>query len=575
MRAANDFGTAASGVARGSGARFSDVSAGMAKPPEHQRGAGLRNAPSASVAGLSVQAPGQRAQVEKVLSQLSTLLDQLVRLLNGMVETRLPGGGAADSSRPTTAAGQPLRRLFPSGYADGRSAPAGQDRPGAREISNAVVASTGDKENKAGATDLFWVWGQFLDHDLDLTKSGNGAFDIPVPEGDPSFDAQGSGDRTLHFTRSQGTDNALGARQQVNDITALIDASNVYGSDPAKTAELRSFEGGRMIVSEGDYMPMGTRGFFEAGDERANENIGLTAMHTLFVREHNRVADVLAADNPGMSDEQIFTEARRWVTAQLQAVTMNEFLPVLLGPQAGGAYGGHQEGLDAQISNAFSGAAFRFGHTMVSDDLTLRDAGGNETSVALRDVFFRPDTFAAVGPDAIFRGLSSNVAQAVDPEIVDSLRSFVMEGPTSPRLDLAALNIQRGRDHGLPSLNDARAGLGMPPVTSFDDPAFREGVGARLAQVYDNPDQIDLWVGLLAEAPQGEGLVGPTQQAILADQFNRLRAGDPDWYENTFTPEQIAQLNNNRLSDIIERNTGVTDMQEYALLSPELQAATA
>lgn len=578
MRANMDGGVVSSGRSLNAGRPFGDIAKASTPRPNEQ--ANIRSACRADglrVGETRIQPPlRQAANIDQIIGQLSQLIEQLTRLLNGIIETNTPGGGAADASRPSTDAGQPLRRLLPSAYGDGKSTPAGADRPGGREISNAVVATMGAKENKAGASDLFWLWGQFLDHDIDLSEAGNGDFDIPIPKGDATFDSEGTGTQSLHFTRSQGVENALGARQQVNEITALIDASNIYGSEASKTTELRSFEGGRLRVDELGNMPKAEDGFYAAGDVRANENIGLTSMHTLFVREHNRIADQLATDNPGWSDEQIFTEARRWVTGQLQAITVNEFLPVLLGAEALGQYGGYQAGLDAQVSNSFAAAAYRFGHSMVSDDLTLRDEAGNESTIQLREAFFRPDTFDAVGPDAIFRGLASNIAQAVDPEIVDSLRNFVMEGPRSPRLDLAALNIQRGRDHGLPSLNDARASLGLPRIESFDDPAFRDGVGERLAQVYDSPDQVDLWVGLLAEAPQGQGLVGPTQHAILADQFSRLRGADPNWYENAFTPEQMAALNNTRLSDIIERNTGVSGLQEYALVArPAIGSATA
>jgi len=154
----------------------------------------------------------------------------------------------------------------------------------------------------------------------------------------------------------------------------------------------------------------------------------------------------------------------------------------------------------------------------------------------------------------------------MDTEIVDSLRNFVMDSPQSPRLDLAALNIQRGRDHGLPTLNEARTALGYAPITSFDDPAFRDGVGERLASVYDSPDQIDLWAGLLAEKPTGDALVGPTQSAILRDQFTRLRDGDPDWYASALPADVVQAVEGTTLADVIARNTGVSVPSETAMV---------
>ena len=505
------------------------------------------------------KAPGNQ---EDVLRQLALLLEECRKILNALLELIVPGGGAADLSRPSTDAGQPLRRMIPSGYADGRDAPAGDRRPGARAISNAVSASTGDRGNSAGASDLFWLWGQFLDHDIDLVRTGETALPVSVPAGDPVFDAASP----LRFHRSAGVPNPLGALQQINVITALIDASNVYGSDAATTASLRASGGGRLLMQDDGSLPFDARGFYRAGDERANENIGLTAMHTLFAREHNRLAAEFAGANPDWTDQQIFDAARRRVTAQLQSITVNEFLPVLLDGDGLGPYRGPRAGMDAQISNVFAAAAYRFGHSMVSDAITPMDADGQaQAAIPLRDAFFNPERFGTVGIDAILRGLSSTEAQAMDTEIVDSLRSFVLDGPDSPRLDLAALNIQRGRDHGLPTLNDARRAFGLAPIASFDDSALRDGVGARLASVYDDPDEIDLWVGLLAERPTGDGLVGPTQDIILRDQFIRLRDGDPNWYAHTLRAETVAEIEATSLADIIERNTGVADLSDTAM----------
>ncbi len=518
----------------------------------------------------SAPASGSNGSVGAQLRALSDILENIRTILNSIAELYLPGGGAADPAASTTDAGQPLRRILPSAFSDGRSAPSGTERPNAREISNAVSSTTGDKENKAGASDLFWLFGQFLDHDLDLTLTGDTEFPVSVPKGDATFDKNATDEAELDMKRSQAVKNIFGVDQQLNSITALIDGSNIYGSDEARTNELRSFEGGKMRLSADGSLPTDMRGFYEAGDIRVNENIGLTSMHTLFTREHNRIAEQLSSDNPSMNDQQIFDAARAKVTAQLQAITVNEFLPVLLGADAMGAYSGPVQGLDAQVSNSFSAAAYRFGHSMVSDTITPLGEDGQPVGepIALKDAFFNPEKFSEVGMDAILRGFAANTAQAVDPEIVDSLRNFVLDNPGGPRLDLASLNIQRGRDHGLPTLNDARRAFGLQEITSFDDPAFREGVGARLASIYESPEDIDLWVGLLSEEPAGSELVGPTQKIILQDQFLRLRDGDPNWYQNVFSGDELAEINSTSLADIIERNTGA-QVQDNALIAPQ------
>ena len=135
---------------------------------------------------------------------------------------------------------------------------------------------------------------------------------------------------------------------------------------------------GRLKTShEGRLLPFNEQGLeneggrdleslFVAGDVRANEQIGLIAMHTLFVREHNRLADIIADQDPDLSGDEIYQLARKIVGAQNQAVTFNEFLPLLLGPDAIGAYTGYDPSVDPAIASEFSAAAFRVGHTMLS-----------------------------------------------------------------------------------------------------------------------------------------------------------------------------------------------------------------
>ena len=133
--------------------------------------------------------------------------------------------------------------------------------------------------------------------------------------------------------------------------------------------------------------------------------------------------------------------------------------------------------------------------------------------------------------------------------------------------DLASLNIQRGRDHGLPGYNDAREAMGLSRIESFDDPVWRDGVGAKLAQVYDSPDDVDLWVAGLAEKETGDSLVGELSTAILTDQFTRLRDGDRFWYENQFSGKELQELNNLKLSDVIKRNTNIENIQSNVMVA--------
>ena len=495
-----------------------------------------------------------------------------------MIEYRSYDGSGNNQSNPEAGkAKSEFYRLLPQ---DSSREPGGATEarlPSAREVSNVMSAQMGESTNAKGLTDMFWLWGQFLDHDINLThaQSGENA-NITVPVGDPFFDPNGTGDAVIDFERSNGTIDANGQRQQTNEITAFIDGSNVYGSDAEEALKLRGGEnrsGGRLEISEGNLMPVITepgrdQGHFDAGDERANEHAGLTSMHTLWMREHNRVADELSNENPSWDDEKLYQEARRVVSAEMQAITYNEFLPLLLGDDAPGEYQGYQDDVDPQISNAFASATYRFGHSMLSSEIMRLDEDGQPIeggNLPLRDAFFQPDRVKEDGIEPYLRGFAAQEAQALDPQVVDDVRNFLFGQPGQGGFDLAALNIQRGRDHGIPGYNDAREALGLHRITSFDDPIFTGDSGEKLAQVYDHPDDIDLWVGGLSEQKEGDSMLGETMTSVNADQFERLRDGDRFWYENTFSGDQLEELNNLTLADVIKRNTDIVNISDNVM----------
>jgi len=283
------------------------------------------------------------------------------------------------------------------------------------------------------------------------------------------------------------------------------------------------------------------------------------------MREHNRVATELAEQNPQWNDETLFQEARKIVVAELQAVTYNECLPAMLGDNTMNHYRGYNPDTNPQISETFATAAYRFGHTMLSPEIQRIDESGNEIPeghLSLRDAFFQPQNVAAAGIDPILRGVADNTAQAVDSMIIDDVRNFLFGPPGAGGLDLASLNIQRGRDHELPSYNDIRESMGLHRIESFDDPVFKGDSGARLASVYDSPDDIDAWVGGLSENSYGDSALGETMTLILKDQFERLRDGDRFFYQNQFYGQQLHDLNSLTLSDIIKRNTDIENIQD-------------
>ena len=469
-------------------------------------------------------------------------------------------------------AGTNLLRLVSSDYADEYEAPAGEDRPGARTISNAIFAQTEGVESQRGLSDMVWVWGQFIDHDLSLTESGEveESLNIEVPQGDRFFDPQGTGEVSIGLDRSDydesGTESA--PRQQTNDITAFIDGSMIYGSDPERADALRTFEGGRLATSDGDLLPYNASGLpnaggespnlFLAGDVRANENPALTAMHTIWVREHNHWADQISSEHPDWSDEQVFQQARAIVIAEIQAITYNEFLPALLGAGSMGEYAGYDIGVNPGIANEFSTAAFRLGHSMLPTELALgpdTDPDGNGDSLRLQEAFFAVNQVAPTGIEALLTGAAGQTAQEIDTLIVDDVRNFLFGPPGAGGFDLVSLNIQRGRDHGLPDYNQTRIELGLEPVKSFSDITSDANLAASLEAVYGDVDSIDLWVGGLAEDHVEGGSVGELFHTIIVDQFERLRSGDRYWYQSIFDSQTVADMDRLTLSTVIERNT--------------------
>ena len=506
-------------------------------------------------------------------------LDQDIAFECPVPGARSINGFANNLAQPSVGgAGTALRNDVPHAYGDGVSSPSGESRPSARVVSNLLCAQEESIPSSRGATDMFWLWGQFLDHDIDLTGEADPAesFPIEIPLGDAYFDPFFTGTETLDLHRSTwlsdtgtGVDNP---RRQPNEITSWIDASNVYGSNETRARELRTLDGtGRLKTSVGDFLPYNTAGLpnapssdaslFLAGDIRANEQVGLTALHTLFLREHNRLAGEIRAANTHLSGDQVYEAARRWVGAELQVITYREFLPLLLGDGGVGAYQGYDESEDASIGVLFSTAAYRFGHSMVSASVLRLDAAGDtiaEGNLSLRDAFFNPALLPTEGGlDPVFRGYTAQVAQELDPMIVDDLRNFLFGPPGAGGLDLAALNLQRGRDHGLPSYNECRAAMGLPVNGLMEDITDDEATKAGLDEAYGDTDDIDVWVGALCEERVRGAMVGELLHRVFSDQFRRLRDGDRFWYQGVYRGEALRQLEATRLSDVIRRNTDI------------------
>ena len=232
--------------------------------------------------------------------------------------------------------------------------------------------------------------------------------------------------------------------------------------DDARALELRMLDGsGKLKTSDNNLLPFNVNGFpneptsnatfFLAGDVRANEQSGLTCMQTLFMREHNFWAQHFKDADSGLDDDGIYFRARAIVGAEIQLITYRDFLPLLLGGNALIPYAGYDETVDPSIANVFAASAYRFGHSMLSPQLSRLDANNQSIGdLLMDDAFFNPNQIIGFGIEPYLRGLAHQRPQEIDALLIDAMRNFL------PGFDLAALNIQRARDHGMPGFNQVR-----------------------------------------------------------------------------------------------------------------------
>lgn len=555
------------------------------------------------------------------------------------------------------AAGTPYLRVAKADYSDGKGSM--PTTPSPRYISNRVFNDVGQNLfSENDASQWVWIWGQFIDHDIGLEDFTDGE-DAPI-KWDPSDPLERFKNTygKIRFTRTPaapgtGTSKA-NPRQQLNQITSFIDASQIYGSSPLRLDWMRegpvdgdpTNNSAKLLLPNGFLPRAGDRDAQTAapvmepdgplqgqpdkiriaGDFRANENTPLTLLQTLFAREHNRIVDSLASS--GLSEQEKFEAARRLVAAEIQFITYNEFLPSvgIQMPQ----YTGYKPSVNPSISNEFATVGYR-AHSMVHGEFdppfvegdytqtmidTFRQegigiaAGTNGTStleIPLSAMEGNPDLLGQVGIGRLAKEFADGHQYRNDELIDDSMRSVLFQTPKpgsrdpkvcgkpvvrtdcfSEVMDLGAIDVQRGRDHGMPTYNEMRKAYGLPPVTSFADitgentdefPSDAQGnatgkpindpqildftelqdikgnavqggadsdtaqetavagqrkttTAARLKAIYGNVNKVDAFVGMMCEAhPVGQEL-GALQKAMWTKQFRDLRDGDRFFFAN-------------------------------------------
>ncbi|XP_031688693.1 eosinophil peroxidase [Oncorhynchus kisutch] len=410
-------------------------------------------------------------------------------------------------------------------------------------------------------------------------------------------------------------------REQLNAITSFVDASMVYGSSSPMAAALRNHSSPLGVLALNDqasdqglaYMPYLPRlqgrldpcgprsgsganstgatsasdtsatapteqenitSCFQAGDSRANEHLGMIALHTLFLREHNRLVSELHLLNPHWSPDTLYQEARKIMGAIHQILTWEHYLPRVLGETPTSLlmppYKGYDPEIDPSIANVFSAAAFRFAHVTVQP-MVARLGPGYSLAPQHPPLPLHHSLFASWrvvqegGIDPVLRGLLLSPAKLQMPGqmMVEELTERLFQAQGGMPLDLGALNLQRGRDHGLPGYSSWRGlcGLSVPNTTSdLAGILGNPGLAEKFLLLYGTSQNIDVWVGAISEPPLPGGRVGPLLACLLAKQFRALRDGDRFWWEReaVFTSTQRAQLHTVSLSRIICDNTHIT-----------------
>lgn len=558
------------------------------------------------------------SQMPKLPAQLAQeLTGPLVQAIELLVAEDMPespvrtADGKGNHPSDFGAAFTPLlRKAESNGYADGKSEVGGPLRPSARRISNVLFTQQGKIPSKSRLSEVNLHFGQLLAHDTDHTtpipnQQVEESFPIPVDSDDLVFDPNSTGHEVIRFRRSIYKTGPSGIREQINKVTSFVDASSVYGSDAAREDALRSHENGRLRVSAGNLLPLNkaglqndnplarhVRSLFVSGDSRVNIQPGLTAMHTVWHREHNwlaaQVKEAMVSAgtlplNETDADERIFQLAKKLLIAEFQIVSYSEYLPSIVGEAAMPPYAGYKADVNPAVCTEFSTAAFRFGHSQVTDHFSFLGSDGvpiqkTDTpilKVALKDFYFLPTKIMLSGGiDGLIRQMIFEVAEEIDTHAVDGIRNMLFGERHAGGSDLIATNIQRGRDHGVPDYNTMRKAYGLAPIAAFNEISSSVAVTEKLESLYRSVDDIDAFVGGLAEDHVPGASVGPLFQTALVEQFARTRDGDRFWFERPISegglgPEIASLLTSaTTMGGIIARNInlqiGVLEVLEAA-----------
>ncbi|NXW00161.1 DUOX2 oxidase, partial [Fregetta grallaria] len=487
--------------------------------------------------------------------------------------------------------GARLLRLLPANYADGVYQALQEPHvPNARQLSNAVARGPSGLPSRRNTTVLAVFFGFHVLLDiLGVEKPGCPAefLNIYIPSGDLVFDPAGTGDVVLPFQRihwaTETGHSPNSPREQTNEVTGWLDGSSIYGPSHSWSDALRSFSGGQLASGPSGRLPRetdgkvpmwkaldpstgqgGPRGIYDLGSAWGNENSFLQAESIAWFQYHNHLAAALARVHPTWSDEDLFQHTRKRVIATFQNIVLYEWLPTLLGTPVP-EYNGYQQHLDPSLSPEFVVAAEQFLATMVPPGIYKRDPkcqfqkvpgpSGSFPAVRLCNSYWSRENTGlqqAEDVDNLLLGMSSQIAEREDNIVVEDLQDYWFGPLKYSRTDYVASWLQRGRDLGLPTYNQARERFGLKTLRNWSDlaPHLEQQVLEKIAALYaNNTARLELLPGGMLEVD------GSLFHAIILDQFVRLRDGDRFWFENTknglFTVEEIREIRNTTFHDVL------------------------
>lgn len=365
----------------------------------------------------------------------------------------------------------------------------------------------------------------------------------------------------------------LSHREHYSSGNYWLDMDPVYGSNDEQMNKVREFKYGRLKMSRSP----GSKGFeslpikdhnmctkkkptvncFHSADHRGSNTPSINLIHTIWNRKHNIIAAKLLVINPHWTDEILFQEARRINIAIYQNIIYNEYLSILLGskvmkefklnPLESGYFQDYNDKIYPNTYNEFVTSAYRL-HHLIHNSIEMRDHHYNVKKVVeLKHLHFNQNMIFEKLEELLY-GATGQATYAPIFQMAKGLKKYLMTDPEHGMLNLAAINIQRGREHGLKPYAFYRKIAGQNYPNNFDELFdVNPKIIHALKKVYKNVEDIDLYVGILVEQSLDGGMMGRTGSYIIAQEFFTKKYADRFYYENDdkytrFTRMQLKQI---------------------------------